>query len=97
MSTPAGRIIRAIHPAIAISPSALLLDESLSSLDAKLRARLRVELRSIQKEIGIATSFSVRLPDGLRLLDRSTTPPDIGFGDAVCLELPPSKLRLFAQ
>ena len=38
-------------------PSVLLLDEPLSNLDAKLRDRMRAELRAIQKEVGITTLF----------------------------------------
>jgi iron(III) transport system ATP-binding protein len=38
-------------------PSVLLLDEPLSNLDAKLRERMRGELRRIQKQIGITTLF----------------------------------------
>lgn len=38
-------------------PSLLLLDEPLSNLDAKLRDRMRAELRAIQKEVGITTLF----------------------------------------
>ena len=35
----------------------LLLDEPLSALDAKVRARLRDEIRRIQLEVGITTLF----------------------------------------
>jgi spermidine/putrescine ABC transporter ATP-binding subunit len=47
----------AIARAIAIRPSVLLLDEPLSNLDAKLRERIRFELRDLQKQLGITTVF----------------------------------------
>ena len=40
-----------------IKPSILLLDESLSALDAKIRKSLRDRLRQIQKKLGITTIF----------------------------------------
>lgn len=43
--------------ALVSEPKVLLLDEPLSNLDAKLRDRMRAELRSIQQEIGITTVF----------------------------------------
>lgn len=39
------------------NPSILLLDESLSALDAKIRKSLRERLRQIQKKLGITTIF----------------------------------------
>jgi iron(III) transport system ATP-binding protein len=45
----------ALARAIALSPAYLLLDEPLSALDAKVRARLRGEIRSIQRALGITT------------------------------------------
>src|SRR5690242_13143208 len=42
----------AIGRALVRSPSIYLMDEPLSSLDAKLRAELRLELKRIQKELG---------------------------------------------
>lgn len=47
----------AIARAIAIRPSLLLMDEPLSNLDAKLRERIRFELRALQKRLGITTVF----------------------------------------
>jgi spermidine/putrescine transport system ATP-binding protein len=43
----------ALARALVLSPSVLLLDEPLGALDAKLRRELQVELKSIQREIGI--------------------------------------------
>lgn len=43
--------------ALVRKPKLLLLDEPLSNLDAKLRERMRSELRVIQQQIGITTLF----------------------------------------
>ena len=43
----------AIARAIATSPGLLLLDEPLSALDARVRVRLRGEIRSLQQRLGI--------------------------------------------
>jgi iron(III) transport system ATP-binding protein len=45
----------AIARALATSPSLLLLDEPLSALDARVRVRLRGEIRSLQQRVGITT------------------------------------------
>jgi iron(III) transport system ATP-binding protein len=45
----------ALARAIALSPAFLLLDEPLSALDAKIRQKLRVEIRAIQRNLGITT------------------------------------------
>jgi len=45
----------AIARALAISPALLLLDEPLSALDARVRVRLRGEIRSLQQRVGITT------------------------------------------
>ena len=47
----------ALARALAIRPRVLLLDEPLSALDAKVRARLRDEIRRVQMEVGITTLF----------------------------------------
>ena len=41
--------------ALVIEPTLLLLDEPLSNLDASLRSELRLEIRRIQRELGITT------------------------------------------
>ncbi|MEI6385485.1 MAG: ABC transporter ATP-binding protein [Spirochaetota bacterium] len=47
----------ALARAIAIAPRALLLDEPLSALDAKIRVKLRDEIRKIQRQLGITTIY----------------------------------------
>jgi putative spermidine/putrescine transport system ATP-binding protein len=47
----------ALARALAIKPTVLLLDEPLSALDAKVRSRLRDEIRRVQLEVGITTLF----------------------------------------
>ncbi|MGG4035657.1 ABC transporter ATP-binding protein [Paenibacillus cisolokensis] len=47
----------ALARALVIKPSLLLLDESLSALDKNLRTAMQIELRMIQKEVGITTVF----------------------------------------
>jgi iron(III) transport system ATP-binding protein len=47
----------ALARTLAVEPKVLLLDEPLSNLDAKLRVRMRQELRALQRKLGITTIF----------------------------------------
>jgi iron(III) transport system ATP-binding protein len=47
----------ALARAIAFSPAVLLFDEPLSNLDAKLRAEMRVELRDLQRRLGVTSVY----------------------------------------
>ena len=61
----------ALARALVVRPQLLLLDEPLSSLDAKLRQEMRLELRRIQKHVGItAVIVTHDQEEALSLADR---------------------------
>jgi iron(III) transport system ATP-binding protein len=47
----------ALSRALVAEPKVLLLDEPLSNLDAKLREQMRIELRDLQRRLGITTLY----------------------------------------
>lgn len=61
----------ALARAIAVDPQLLLLDEPLSALDAKVRAELRVEIRALQRSLGVPTLMVTHdQEEALSLADR---------------------------
>jgi putative spermidine/putrescine transport system ATP-binding protein len=61
----------ALARALAFRPQALLLDEPLSALDAKIRVELRLEIRRIQQQLGITTIYVTHdQEEALSLSDR---------------------------
>jgi putative spermidine/putrescine transport system ATP-binding protein len=61
----------ALARALAFEPQVLLLDEPLSALDAKIRVALRVEIRQIQRQLGITTVYVTHdQEEALSLSDR---------------------------
>jgi putative spermidine/putrescine transport system ATP-binding protein len=61
----------ALARALAFEPQVLLLDEPLSALDAKIRVALRLEIRQIQRQLGITTVYVTHdQEEALSLSDR---------------------------
>ena len=61
----------ALARAMVVRPKVLLFDEPLSNLDAKLRAQMRIEIRSIQRKMGITSIFVTHDQDeAMSLSDR---------------------------
>jgi putative spermidine/putrescine transport system ATP-binding protein/spermidine/putrescine transport system ATP-binding protein len=61
----------ALARAVVIDPDVLLLDEPLSALDKNLRASMQIELKEIQRRLGITTIFVTHdQSEALSLSDR---------------------------
>ena len=61
----------ALARALVVQPSVLLLDEPLGALDKKLRESMQVELRALQRNLGITTIFVTHdQEEALTLSDR---------------------------
>jgi ABC-type Fe3+/spermidine/putrescine transport system ATPase subunit len=81
----------ALARALVVEPKVLLMDEPLSNLDAKVRQRLRAEVRRLQKQVGITAIYvthdqeeALALADTVVLMDQGRivqtgTPQDIYF------------------
>jgi iron(III) transport system ATP-binding protein len=70
----------AIARAIATSPGLLLLDEPLSALDARVRVRLRGEIRALQQRVGITTILVTHdQEEALSMADRIVVMKDGGI------------------
>src|SRR5438046_476372 len=76
----------ALARALVIEPDILLLDEPLSNLDAKLRHEVRVEIRELQKELGLTTVMVTHdQEEALTMADRLVV-MDNGQVEQVCSE-----------
>jgi spermidine/putrescine ABC transporter ATP-binding subunit len=61
----------ALARALVLNPDILLLDEPLSNLDAKIRVRVRAEIKKLQRELGITTIYVTHdQEEALSLSDR---------------------------
>ena len=61
----------ALARACAFSPTVLLFDEPLSNLDAKLRSEMRIELRELQRRLGVTSLYVTHdLEESLAMSDR---------------------------
>ena len=80
----------ALGRAIVRDPDVFLLDEPLSNLDAKLRARMRTELQQIQEDLGVTTVYvthdqteAMTMADRIAVMDdgelQQVDPPEVAY------------------
>lgn len=81
----------ALARALVREPKVLLLDEPLSNLDAKLRERMRVELRELQRRLGITTLYVTH--DQMEALSMSNVIAVMSSG-VIVQEGPPREIYL---
>jgi spermidine/putrescine ABC transporter ATP-binding subunit len=67
----------ALARAVAYAPQLLLMDEPLGALDLKLREAMQLEIRRVQRELGITTLYvthdqteAMRISDRIAIMDR---------------------------
>jgi iron(III) transport system ATP-binding protein len=81
----------ALARALVREPQVLLLDEPLSNLDAKLRERMRVELRELQRRLRITTLYVTH--DQIEALSMSNIISVMSLGEII-QEGPPREIYL---
>jgi iron(III) transport system ATP-binding protein len=70
----------ALARAFVFSPSVLLFDEPLSNLDARLRAEMRLEIKELQRRLGITSVYVTHdLEEALAISDRIVVMRDGGI------------------
>ncbi|MDA3846380.1 MAG: ABC transporter ATP-binding protein [Vallitaleaceae bacterium] len=73
----------ALARSLVMQPKLLLLDEPLSNLDARLRDQMRMELKELQRKLGITTIFVTHdQTEALTLSDRIAV-----FDQGVCVQV----------
>jgi iron(III) transport system ATP-binding protein len=73
----------ALARSLVMQPKLLLLDEPLSNLDARLRDQMRMELKELQRKLGITTIFVTHdQTEALTLSDRIAV-----FNQGVCVQV----------
>jgi ABC-type Fe3+/spermidine/putrescine transport system ATPase subunit len=73
----------ALARALAVEPPVLLLDEPLSNLDARLRDKMRMELKEIQQKLGITCIFVTHdQKEALTMADRIAV-----FNEGRCIQV----------
>ncbi|MFA5567740.1 MAG: ABC transporter ATP-binding protein [Trueperaceae bacterium] len=73
----------ALGRVIVLEPEVLLMDEPLSNLDAKLRLRLRAELKELQRQLGITTIYVTHDQEEALSLSDQVVVMDHGRGQQV--------------